>query len=151
MMSKINVIESKYSGHYIYIVSFKEYYYIGETSHHPVVRWGQHFTDESQSLMKNLKEKYGEELPVIGNIKCFSYSCDFISEEQGNKQKLARRAIEAELHYKFCSDGDIHFEEFNIVSNPPTFPVRHKLGFDAEIVANNIFDSYISTGNNLAL
>lgn len=141
-MNKWNKLSCDIQGHYIYIVSFGNYYYIGETGGHPVIRWGQHLSNKSGSLMKNLKSNYDEELSLNNKVDCFSYYCDCVFEEDTNKQRLARRAIEAELHYQFCSKGSVHLDEFCIVSTPPTFPIRHKFQLDAEKIAIDILNEY---------
>jgi hypothetical protein len=112
--------------------------YFGETGDFPVKRWNAHVTSNADFLGKLAAIDPdavvdGEPLFFVGiHIR------DADSEPQ-SMRKLARRAVEAELHKRFALDPGPVGAELQLLSSAPAAPVRHAFNFDKAEIAKSTY------------
>ncbi|QWZ82204.1 MULTISPECIES: GIY-YIG nuclease family protein [Aeromonas] len=121
---------------YIYLIKSNEYIYVGETGSFPVIRWGAHLSS-SGTFTVNMKNHVNNDEGLI-NAQFICFECTDILKEADNYKKIARRAIEAELHRQLSLNPWIFGEEIFLVSRSPNHPVRHKFTFDPVDCARKI-------------
>lgn len=145
MMYISGIISGAFRCSYIYLISYGRYIYIGETGNHPVLRWGSHLSKNGSFI--NKLDRGNESLLTDDDIFFISVRCSEIECESIYKRKIARRAIEAELHRKYLLNPGVFGHESTLISNPPGDPVRHNFSFDpsdmAKKIYQNISDSYV--------
>lgn len=124
---------------HLYAVFKGKYVYFGETGHVPPVRWKGHLTSDSDFIGK---------LNAV-NPKAVNDSTPFFfvgihigvaDEEDESKRKIARRAVEAELHKRFDLNPSPIFPACELLSTAPLAPVRHKFNFDKKFVAEKVYE-----------
>ncbi|MCK1969294.1 hypothetical protein MT962_003153 [Franconibacter sp. IITDAS19] len=132
------ILTGEISSSYIYLISYSQYIYIGETGSHPAVRWGNHLGKRGTFLV-NLYEMEGEQLSSEEDIFFISIKCNEIDCEDVYKRKIARRAVEAELHRSYALNPDVFGPDSRIISRPPSDPVWQSFRFDPCTIAKEIY------------
>ncbi len=139
----------RYQSH-LYVIIHNDFLYIGETGSHPAIRWGSHLS-KSGTFVQNLKYFHDEVLDIEKDIFFSSYELSMVEDEPCSKRKLARMAVETELHKLVClQPNKFGFESF-ITSRYEEYPVRHGFNFKPAEVANHIFDRVVNDYNNWAI
>lgn len=123
---------------HLYAVFKGQYVYFGETGHIPPVRWNGHLTSESDFIGKLKKidpEAAFDETPIF----FVGINISVADAEPETKRKIARRAIEAELHQRFSLDPLPVTPASNLLSTAPSAPVKHTFNFDKASVAATVY------------
>lgn len=138
MTTLAGTIGGKLRTSHLYAVFKGPYIYFGETGNVPPVRWKGHLTSEADFIGK-LREAdpaiASDESPVF----FVGIHIGVADAEPENKRKIARRAIEAELHQRFSLDSTPVEPATRLLSTPPASPVRHTFNFDKSTVANTVY------------
>ncbi len=121
---------------YLYVIVYESHLYIGETGELPPKRWGQHLS--SGGTLRGKTVNAGLSLPGTTDILFIGVRCTAIDSVDILKRRLARRAIEEELHRQFSLDSWLLGKEYNILSQAPSPPVRFAWAFDLSDVAMQI-------------
>lgn len=124
---------------HLYAVFKGPYVYFGETGNVPPVRWKGHLTSDSDFIGKLRRADpavAADESPVF----FVGIRISVADAEPEAKQKIARRAIEAELHQRFSLDPTRVTPATSLLSSSPPVPVRHQFGFDKVSVANAVYE-----------
>lgn len=124
---------------HLYAIFKGAYVYFGETGHVPPVRWKSHLTSQTDFIGK-LTEVDPIEARQGGPIFFVGVHIGMADSEPALKQKIARRAIEAELHRRFSLDPTLVQPATKLLSTPPPSPVSHSFGFDKVSVANAVYE-----------
>lgn len=123
---------------HLYAVFKGQYVYFGETGHVPPVRWKGHLTSETDFIGK-LKmvdlDTASDETPIF----FVGVHISVADDEPETMRKIARRAIEAELHSRFSLDPTPITPASELLSTPPRVPVKHKFKFDKASIANTVY------------
>ncbi|WP_462171613.1 hypothetical protein [Pseudoalteromonas xiamenensis] len=128
----------RYKSH-LYIIIHNDFLYIGETGSHPAIRWGRHIV-KGGTFYENLKYFHDEEIQQDKDIFFCCYELSIVDKEIKSKRRLARMAVETELHKLVCLQPDkFGFESF-LTSRYEEYPVRHSFGFAPAAIADKIFD-----------
>jgi len=123
---------------HLYAVFKGPYVYFGETGHVPPVRWKGHLTSETDFIGKLRRADplvAADESPVF----FVGIRINVADAEPESKRKIARRAIEAELHQRFSLNPALVTPATSILSSPPSVPVRHQFNFDKVSIANTVY------------
>ncbi|WP_148078903.1 hypothetical protein [Delftia acidovorans] len=123
---------------HLYAIFKGEYIYFGETGHVPPVRWKSHLTSQTDFLGK-LQDTDATEAAAATPVFFVGIHISCADSEPEPKQKIARRAIEAELHKKFELDPSPMAPASTLLSTPPPSPVRHAFSFDKGLVAEQVY------------
>lgn len=142
-MNVCGVISGTFDSSYIYLITFSNYVYFGETGYLPVKRWGGHFSSNG-TFVTNLLKKQNLLVRKNDEFLMISVKCSEVESENSFNQKIARRAIEAELHRHFLLDPGSFGPDSILISNPPPDPTRFKFGFDPSNIARNIYKEMIT-------
>jgi len=123
---------------HLYAVFKGPYIYFGETGNVPPVRWKGHLTSEADFIGK--LKKVDPAAAVDGTPIFFvGIHIGVADDEPEPMQKIARRAIEAELHQRFSLDPTLVSPAINLLSTSPSVPVRHLFKFDKVNVADKVY------------
>ncbi|MDP2762264.1 MAG: hypothetical protein Q8O64_18010 [Sideroxyarcus sp.] len=123
---------------HLYAVFKGPYVYFGETGHVPPVRWKGHLTSDTDFIGKLRRVDPAaafDDTPIF----FVGIHIDVADAEPETKRKIARRAIEAELHQRFSLDPLPVAPATNLLSTAPSAPVRHTFNFDKVSVANTVY------------
>ncbi len=123
---------------HLYAVFKGPYVYFGETGHVPPVRWKGHLTSETDFLGK-LKVVDPKAVNDGTPIFFVGVHISVADAEPETRQRIARRAIEAELHRRFSLDPKPIIPASELLSTPPPVPVKHIFTFDKVSVANSVY------------
>lgn len=123
---------------HLYAIFKGQYIYFGETGHVPPVRWKSHLTSQTDFIGK-LQDTDAEEAAGESPVFFVGIHIACADQEPQLKQKIARRAIEAELHKKFSLDPSPVMPAAILLSTPPPSPVRHTFSFDKGSVAESVY------------
>lgn len=123
---------------HLYAIFKGPYVYFGETGHVPPVRWKSHLTSQNDFLGK-LYEVDEEEANSSGKIFFVGIHIPCADSEPAPMQKIARRAIEAELHKCFALDPTGVAPAKILLSSPPPSPVKHSFSFNKRDVADGVY------------
>ena len=123
---------------HLYAVFKGPYVYFGETGHVPPVRWKGHLTSESDFIGK-LRAIDPEAVSDGTPIFFVGIRISVADMEPETRKKIARRAIEAELHRRFKLNPASISPASELLSTPPPVPVKHKFDFDKISIANNVY------------
>lgn len=122
----------------VYFIVHKGYLYIGETGSHPAIRWGSHL-QKNGSLRENIR-RFNDDIDESEDIFFASFAVSIIDSEDENKRKLARLAVEYEVHRCFHKHSSAFNEDLTIVSQVKGFPTRHNFSFDPTSFAWAIYE-----------
>ena len=142
-MKIAGVISGAFKSSYIYLIMFENYVYIGESGCLPVVRWGSHLT-KNGTFLTNLLSKQSVNISDAADIFFVGVNCVEVESEDPFKQKIARRAIEAELHRRYLLDPNSFGPDSVLISNPPADPTRFTFSFDPKSLASNVYTEMAS-------
>lgn len=123
---------------HLYAIFKGKYVYFGETGHVPPVRWKSHLTSQTDFMGKLFDADKDEAIaatPVF--FVGVHLSCADLEPEP--RQKIARRAIEAELHRKFWLDPSPVTPALTLLSSAPSSPIKHVFSFDKSFVAEKVY------------
>jgi alkanesulfonate monooxygenase SsuD/methylene tetrahydromethanopterin reductase-like flavin-dependent oxidoreductase (luciferase family) len=123
---------------HLYAVFKGPYVYFGETGNVPPVRWKGHLTSEADFIGKLKKVDIAaafDDEPIF----FVGIHISVADAEPEAKRKVARRAIEAELHQRFSLDPARVTPAINLLSSSPPVPARHQFGFDKVSVATAVY------------
>lgn len=123
---------------HLYAVFKGPYVYFGETGHVPPVRWKGHLTSETDFIGK-LKIVDPKAISDGNPIFFVGVHISVADAEPETRRKIARRAIEAELHRRFSLDPKPITPASELLSTPPPVPVKHKFTFDKVSVADAVY------------
>lgn len=123
---------------HLYAIFKGKYVYFGETGHVPPIRWKSHLTSQTDFLGK-LFDVDADEAASQAPILFVGVYIPCADREPEMKQKIARRAIEAELHKKFSLDPGPVMPASILLSSAPQSPVRHTFSFNKGDVAENVY------------
>lgn len=139
MISLAGHISGFRNGSYVYLIAQGACLYFGETGDLPPKRWGQHLASNGTffKLLNKIPETLDQEMLFIG-VRCLD-----VDKVLPLRRKLARRAIEEELHRRFFLDSQAFGCEFSMVSTPPAPPVRFAWPFEPSTVAQEIFSLFV--------
>jgi hypothetical protein len=124
---------------HLYAIFKGNYVYFGETGHVPPVRWKSHLTSQTDFIGKLAAEdpvEAAKGAPIFF-VGVHIGMCD---SEPELRQKIARRAIEAELHRRFAISPHLVAPAMHLLSSSPASPVSHKFGFDKVAVAMSVYE-----------
>lgn len=124
---------------HLYAVFKGPYVYFGETGHVPPVRWKGHLTSDSDFIGKLGAVDSGalaDEFPIF----FVGIHLGVADDQPENLRKIARRAIEAELHRRFELDPGHLYPATELLSTPPPVPVRHKFSFDRISISQKVYE-----------
>jgi hypothetical protein len=124
---------------HLYAVFKGPYVYFGETGHVPPVRWKGHLTSESDFVGK-LRAADPDVLADDYPIFFVGIHLGVADDEPEDRRKIARRAIEAELHKRFELDPSHLYPATQLLSSPPSSPVRHKFPFDKAKISQKVYE-----------
>lgn len=123
---------------HLYAVFKGPYIYFGETGNVPPVRWKGHLTSETDFIGKLRGVDpvvAADETPVF----FVGIRISVADAEPEAKRKIARRAIEAELHKRFSLNPTLVSPAISLLSSSPSVPVRHQFNFDRVSIANTVY------------
>jgi hypothetical protein len=123
---------------HLYAVFKGPYVYFGETGNVPPVRWKGHLTSEADFIGKL---KRVDPAAVFDDTPIFFVGIHIgvADAEPITMQRIARRAIEAELHQRFSLDPVRVLPATNLLSSSPSVPARHQFNFDKIAVAHAVY------------
>ena len=123
---------------HLYAIFKGQYIYFGETGHVPPVRWKSHLTSQTDFIGKLLQI---DPVEANGSAPIFfvGVHIGMADNEPTTKQKIARRAIEAELHKRFSLNPSLVYPASILLSTPPESPVSHSFNFDKINVATSVY------------
>ncbi|MCP1575354.1 hypothetical protein J2S30_003733 [Herbaspirillum rubrisubalbicans] len=124
---------------HLYAVFKGPYVYFGETGHVPPVRWKGHLTSDSDFVGK-LRDVDPATLADDFPIFFVGIHLGVADDQPETLRKIARRAIEAELHRRFELDPSHLFPAKELLSTPPPVPVRHKFSFDRISISQAVYE-----------
>jgi hypothetical protein len=122
-----------------------DHVYIGETGNLPTSRWGSHLSKADSSFAEKLRialeqansPEYDDDFVYIGLY------CGVIEEEETEKRKYARLAIEEAIHREYVLNGNRFGGLKILLSRPSTRSLRIKLGFDVDSYAKHAIELLI--------
>ena len=123
---------------HLYAIFKGRYVYFGETGHVPPVRWKSHLTSQNDFLGK-LYDVDAVEANSASPIFFVGIYIPCADSEPEPRQKIARRAIEAELHKRFELDPIQVAPAAALLSSPPPSPIRHSFSFNKSEVADSVY------------
>jgi hypothetical protein len=123
---------------YVYAVVQGSYVYFGETGEVPPGRWGQHL-GAGGTFARKLVTEDDEGTIADQQIVFIGIRCLVVDNEKPAYQKIARRAIEEELHRQFNLNSGALGEDLTLVSQPPPPAVRRQWTFEPREVARQIY------------
>lgn len=123
---------------HLYAIFKGQYVYFGETSHVPPVRWKSHLTSKNDFLGK-LYEFDIEEASSPSPIFFIGIHIPCADLEPEPRQKIARRAIEAELHKRFELNPNCMAPARQVLSSAPPSPVKHTFSFNKKEIADYVY------------
>jgi hypothetical protein len=126
-----------YTSH-LYAIFKGRYVYFGETGHVPPARWRSHLSSPTDFIGK-LSDVDPDEARRGGPIFFVGVHIGSADAEPATKQKIARRAIEAELHKHFLLNPVLVKPATELLSTPPACPVSHTFCFDRASVAQSVY------------
>ncbi len=138
MTNLAGTIWGKLRTSHLYAVFKGPYVYFGETGHVPPVRWKGHLTSESDFIGKLKRidpEVAFDETPIF----FVGINISIADAEPETRRKIARRAIEAELHQHFSLNPLPVAPATNLLSTAPPAPVRHTFNFDKASIAAKVY------------
>jgi len=131
MITPAGMIWGPRKASYVYAVVQGESIYFGETGDLPARRWGQHL-----GVGGTFTSALGiEGFATSDEVLFVGVRCTAVDGEMEAYRKLARRAVEEELHRQFFLDSGAFGEELSVVSNAPSAPVRVAWSFDPRAAA----------------
>ena len=130
---------------YLYMIFTSDHVYIGETGNMPTSRWGSHLSKADSSFSEKLRKLLeSEKQPNYdGEFLYIGIYCGVIDEEQDEKRKYARLAIEEAVHREYALNGNGFGGIKQILSTPSKRTVRVTLGFDVESYAKHAIATLI--------
>lgn len=140
MISLCGTVWGQRYGSYLYAIISDEHIYFGETGDIPPARWGAHLGCAGSSFAEKLRIEFSGHTLSTGEIVFIGLYCDMVDEIEDSKRKIARRAIEEELHRQFLLKKNTLPVPKILLSTPPPPVVRHRFPFNVEIVAEKAFD-----------
>lgn len=123
----------------IYIIVHLDYIYIGETGSHPAIRWGSHLV-KNGTFRKNMRGMYDDDLIKNEDIFFASFAVPDVEIEPESNRRLARMAIETEVHRAFFLNTSALGDELFITSTCEEYPTRHRFSFDPAAIARTLFE-----------
>jgi len=139
MISVCGTVWGKRYGSYLYAIFSDDYVYFGETGDVPSARWGQHLGHANSSFTEKLAIAREGMPEYEGEVFFVGLHCLAVDTIEPSKRKIARRAIEEELHRQFLLNRNLIPGDKLILSTPPSAPVRQKFPFVPEKVAEEAF------------
>ncbi len=127
---------------YIYAILNGSALYVGETGDLPPKRWGQHLAGGGTFSEKATAAGIRLTGPV--ETLFIAIRCHDIDSENAQYRKLARRAVEEEVHRQFLLDSRPFGEAFTLLSIPPSPPIRFNWSFDTATVAREIYAQVVA-------
>lgn len=142
MISRGGMVWGIAEASYIYAILNGSALYVGETGDLPPKRWGQHLAGGGTFSEKAIAAG----ICLTGPIETLfiAIRCHDIDGENAQYRKLARRAVEEEVHRQFLLDSRPFGETFRLLSLPPSPPIRYQWSFDTVAVAKEIYAHVIS-------
>lgn len=132
------IVWGKESASYVYAIIVREGVYFGETGDLPPKRWGGHLAGDG-----TLKQKLRLfDIDVDTEPPSFFFvavHCDAIAQVDQRFRKLARRAVEEELHRRFLLNSSALFPAEVLLSSMPPSPIRLNFPFDPRAVASEAY------------
>lgn len=129
MIRPCGVVWGPVDASYLYAVVAADSVYFGE-SRSLAKRWAAHIQDVGSSALRRLGQL--EDLGALtpGDFAFFGLRCEVVDGVPVEKQRLARRAIEEELHRQFYLRRSAMAPVERVLSTPPPSPIRHRFPFD---------------------
>lgn len=130
-MSSNFFIRAKYNAPYIYFIRLKDKLYIGETQHHPVIRWSSHLQMNGSFKMK--LAQLGVNLDDTENDIEFYYIplSSYLNGINANSKILSQaveHAVHVEIKCNFLSFNGLH-----VISDTEKTAPNSKFRFRKEI------------------
>lgn len=138
MTTLAGIVWGKESASYVYAIVVREGVYFGETGDLPPKRWGGHLAGDG-TLRQKLRlfgVDVGTEPPSFFFV---AVHCDAIARVDQRFRKLARRAVEEELHRRFLLNSSALFPAEVLLSSMPPSPIRLNFPFDPRAVASEAY------------
>lgn len=158
MISVCGTVWGRRHSSFLYAIFSDEYVYFGETGDMPAARWGQHLGVVDSSFAEKLRNVEGQLQPDDGEVVFIGLYCQIVDEIEASRRKIARRAIEEELHRQFLLNKNLLPSRKTLLSSAPPPVVRHQFPFNVESVAEEAFrlivceyKSWVSRDAKLAL
>jgi hypothetical protein len=127
---------------YIYAIVNGATLYIGETGDLPPKRWGQHLQAGGTYIGK--ASAAGVSITGPDDVLFLAVRCRDLDLESPPYRKLARRAVEEEVHRQFLLDNRALGDEFQLLSLAPSPPIRYNWAFNVVEVAKEIHAHFIT-------
>lgn len=142
MISHCGTVWGLRASSYIYAIFTDHFAYIGETGELPPQRWGSHLSKANSSFSQKLSSKlksFGHE-DYDGIFLYIGLHCDIVDQENEDKRKFARCALEHAIHEKFSASQNKFGEQRLLLSSSRPISPRINLGFNVEAIAQQIID-----------
>ncbi|MGT2457646.1 hypothetical protein ACU4GI_47790 [Cupriavidus basilensis] len=123
---------------YVYAIVVRESIYFGETGDLPPKRWGGHLADGGTLRQKLRLFDLESEKPSPYFFA--AVHCAAIEHVDPRLRKLARRAVEEELHRRFLLDRAALYPVQVLLSSMPPSPIRLTFSFDARTIAGEAYN-----------
>jgi hypothetical protein len=144
MISICGTVWGRRQGSFLYAVFSGEHVYFGETGDVPPARWGQHLAGAESSFAAKLRRVDDQQSESDAVVFFVGLYCDAVDTIEKNKRKIARRAIEEELHRQFLLNKNLLPAPKILLSTPPPPVVRHRFPFDVEQMAAQAYKSIVA-------
>lgn len=144
MISLCGTVWGRRYGSFLYAIFSDEHVYFGETGDMPSARWGQHLGHADSSFAEKLQTSLNGQPAYKGDIVFIGIYCDVIDEIEDSRRRIARRAVEEELHRQFLLNKNSLPTERELLSTPPPAPIRQKFPFPVEAIAKQAFELIVS-------
>jgi hypothetical protein len=142
MISPAGIVWGVSGASYIYAILNGSALYVGETGDLPPKRWGQHLS--SGGTYSEKADNAGIILSGPIDTVFIAVRCHDIDNENAQYRKLARRAVEEEVHRQFLLDSRPFGDDFRLLSLAPSPPIRFRWSFDTVSVAKDIYAHVVS-------
>lgn len=130
---------------YLYAIFTLEYAYIGETGNLPTARWGSHLSKADSSFLEKLRKELEScnSPPYQGDFLYIGLHCEDIDNEDEEKRKYARLAIEDAIHREFYLNQTSFWPAKKLLSTSSKRSTRISLSFNVEDFAKKAIDKII--------
>lgn len=140
MITFSGAVWGRRGGSYLYAIFHRDYVYFGETGDVPTGRWGQHLGTSDSAFFEKYSMADLHDIDEEHDVVFLGLHCEDVDQLEPSKRKIARRAIEEELHRQFLLNKNKLPKTFELLSSPPPPAVRHRFPFKIDQVAVQAFE-----------
>lgn len=140
MIAFSGAVWGRRGGSYLYAIFHRDCVYFGETGDVPAGRWGQHLGSSDSAFFEKYRIEGFEDHQEGHDVVFLGLHCADVDQLEPSKRKIARRAIEEELHRQFLLNKNRLPRSLQLLSSPPPPAVRHRFPFKVDQLAIQAFD-----------